>query len=316
MSLIVQSEDEYEDLLALWSDLEAGLAVLLSHPGSAQEFAARVRQYDHWMQNLIQRDTDMGLYLLFQLATNSPVGYSASHALVCAVLCHLIASDFELEGAERDSLVHAALTMNIAMTALQDLLANQRERPSPEQQQSIRSHASQGASLLSSMGIDNPLWLQTIEQHHNDTTVQQNLRKLEPVPRLAHILNVVDRYAAMISPRQSREGRSAAQSAQDIIQSRSAQDNPVGQALVRNVGLCPPGTFVQLDNQSIAIVVRRSPEPNLPEVALIISPEGQKIKMPILHATRTRQVSIKSALTPSAVQERISHHLILQLRSA
>ncbi len=316
MNPIVQSEDEYEDLLALWSDLEAGLAVILSHPGSVQEFAARVRQYDQWMQNLIQRDTDVGLYLLFQLATHSPVGYSASHALVCAVLCHLIAVDFELTRPERDSLVHAALTMNIAMTALQDLLANQRERPSPEQQQMIRGHASQGASLLDSLGITNALWLQTVVQHHHDTAVQHDLHTLQPAARLAHILSVIDRYAAMISPRQSREGRSATQSAQDIIQNPSEHDNPVGQALVRTVGLCPPGTFVQLDNQTIAIVVRRSPEPNLPDVAVIMTADGLKIKTPMLQATRTRAVSIKSALLASAVQERISHHLILQLRSA
>jgi HD-GYP domain-containing protein (c-di-GMP phosphodiesterase class II) len=315
MSLIVKSEDEYEDLLALWSDLEAGLAVILSHPASAQEFAARVRQYDNWMQNLIQRDTDVGLYLLFQLATNSPVGYSASHALVCAVLCHLIANDFKLDKTERDSLVHAALTMNIAMTALQDLLANQRERPSPEQQHSIRSHASLGAAMLVEMGIGNPLWLQTIERHHDTAPPLQDLHSLQPVQRLSHILHVVDRYAAMISPRQSREGRSAAESAKDITQGKSAHDNPIGQALVRTVGLCPPGTFVQLNNQGIAVVVRRSYAPNLPDVAQIVTPDGQKIRMPVLHATHTGQVSIKSALTPAAVQERISHHLILQLRS-
>jgi hypothetical protein len=55
-----------------------------------------VWQYDRWMQELLERDTDVGLYLLFQLATNSPVGYSASHALVCAVLCHLIAVELNL----------------------------------------------------------------------------------------------------------------------------------------------------------------------------------------------------------------------------
>jgi hypothetical protein len=127
----VQNESEYEDLLSLWSDLEAGLAVILGSPDSVQEFELRVWQYDRWMQDLLQRDTDVGLYLLFQLATNSPVGYSGSHALVCAVLCHLIAVELNLARDERDSLVHAALTMNIGMTALQDELATQMERPEP-----------------------------------------------------------------------------------------------------------------------------------------------------------------------------------------
>ena len=108
------SEDEYEDLLAEWSDLESGLGIILANPDSTQQFAHRVLQYDRWMQGLMQRDPDVGLYLLFQLASNSPVGYSASHALVCAVLCHLIASELVIAQKERDSLVRAALTMNIA----------------------------------------------------------------------------------------------------------------------------------------------------------------------------------------------------------
>src|SRR5512133_280530 len=134
MSIILKSEDEYEDLLGLWSDLESGLGILLSHPLSVQQFASRVQQYDRWMQNLIQHDADVALYLLFQLAGHSPVGYSASHALMCGVLCHLLAQEVQLPQTERDSLVSAALTMNIAMTGLQDQLANQRGRPTPEQE--------------------------------------------------------------------------------------------------------------------------------------------------------------------------------------
>ena len=128
--MAIQSELEYEDLLSQWSDLESGLGVILGSPDSTQEFAHRVRQYDRWMQTLLQRDADVGLYLLFQLATNSPVGYSASHALICAVLSHLIAIELNLGIKERDSLVHAAFTMNLAMTALQDEpLASTRQAP-------------------------------------------------------------------------------------------------------------------------------------------------------------------------------------------
>ena len=125
----IQSEHEYEDLLGQWSDLESGLGVILSNSANAQEFTQRVTQYDHWMQGLMEHDPDVGLYLLFQLAGNSPVGYSASHALVCATLCHVLAGELMLDAKERNSLVRAALTMNIAMTTLQDKLATQVEKP-------------------------------------------------------------------------------------------------------------------------------------------------------------------------------------------
>jgi hypothetical protein len=313
MSFILKSEDEYEDLLGLWSDLEAGLGIVLSHPRSVQQFATRIEQYDRWMQNLIQYDTDVALYLLFQLAGHSPVGYSASHALVCGVLCHLLAQEIPLPQTERDSLVHAALTMNIAMTGLQDQLANQRGRPTPEQELAVRSHEANGADLLHSLGITDALWLHTVRQHHQETSVREALVNLPAPQRLVHMLNVVDRYAAMISPRQSREGRSATESAKSLVTTPSAQNNQVGQALLRVVGLFPPGTFVQLDNATVGVVMRRRSDNRHPDVAIVLNDKGQRIRPPTLHTSLDGNPAISAALPASKVQEHLNHHLILQL---
>lgn len=309
----VQNENQYEDSLSLWSDLEAGLGIILGSPASIQEFEPRVWQYDRWMQALLQRDTDVGLYLLFQLATNSPVGYSASHALVSAVLCHLLALELKLPLTERNSLVHAALTMNIAMTALQDQLAGQAEKPTLQQQDTIRSHAAQGRLMLADIGVTDALWLDTIGLHHDDSTDKGELRALPPARRLARILRIADRYAAMISPRKSREGRSATDSARAIITNSAAQQDEVGHALVGAVGLCPPGTYVRLDNKEVAVVMRRSSHPNLPHVAIVINEAGTRLNPPRLHRTATGSPGIKAALAASAVRVRLNHYLILQL---
>ncbi len=313
MSFILKSEDEYEDLLGLWSDLEAGLAMALSHPQKVQEFEARIRQYDRWMQNLIRHDTDVALYLLFQLAGHSPVGYSASHALVCAVLSHLVAQEIQLVETERDSLVHAALTMNIAMTSLQDQLATQRGRPTPAQELEVRTHEARGADLLQALGIDDELWLQTVRGHHQDPVFQQGVSGLPPLQRLTHTLHVVDRYAAMISPRQSREGRSATESANSIVQASQAHNNQVGAALVRVVGLFPPGTFVQLDNATVGVVMRRSNQTTGPDVAVVLNDKGHLMRPPCLHSSANGSPAISAALPASKVQEHLNHYLILQL---
>ncbi len=310
----VQNEDEYEDLLSLWSDLEAGLGIVLGSPASVQEFELRVRQYDRWMQALLQRDTDVGLYLLFQLASNSPVGYSASHALVCAVLCHLIAVDVGLERPERDSLVHAALTMNIAMTALQDLLAGQLEKPDPGQQDAIHAHAVKGGMMLANIGITDGLWLDVVSNHHKEGGIDTGqLKKLAPVDRLVRIVRVVDRYGAMISPRKSRAGRSATDSVRSIIADSVDQSDEVGHALVRTVGLCPPGTYVRLDDEEIAVVMRRSRKPNHPHVAIVLGESGQLLAQPRLHRTSQGGPQIRAALASALVRVRLNHHLVLQL---
>ncbi len=309
----VQSETEYEDLLSLWSDLEAGLGVLLGSPSNVQEFEQRVGQYDRWMQALLKRDPDIGLYLLFQLATNSPVGYSASHALVSAVLCHLLAVDLKLDNIERTSLVCAALTMNIAMTRLQDELAGQAERPNVKQLELIRSHSAKGSLMLANLGIDNELWLDVVSMHHDDRTDQGDLHTVLPNNRLARILRVVDRYAAMISPRHSRSGRSTAESIRSILGNNKETIDDVGHALIRVVGLYPPGTYVRLENSAIAVVMRRSGASNLPHVAIVIDAAGDLVAQPRLHRTSVSEPRIKAALAASAVRLQLNHHLVLQL---
>lgn len=310
----VRDENEYEDLLGLWSDLEAGLGILLGSPLSVQEFEQRVWQYDRWMQTLLVRDTDLGLYLLFQLATNSSVGYSASHSLVCAVLSHLIAAELKLETKERDSLVHAALTMNIAMTALQDQLALQTEKLSAEQLEAIRLHAPKGGVMLAnSLHVSDPLWIEVVSSHHDVYTEKIQLALLPPHKRLVRILQAVDRYAAMISPRKSREGRSTTESVRTIMTGANAYNDEVGHALVRAVGLCPPGTYVRLEDNTLAVVMRRSARPNLPHVAVVTGPDGQVLPQPRLHRTINGRPVIQAALATSVVRLRLNHHLILQL---
>ncbi len=311
--MTVQTENEYEDLLGLWADLEAGLGIILGSPANVQEFELRVWQYDRWMTDLLKRDTDIGLYLLFQLASNSWVGYSASHALVSAVLCHLIALELKLPQDERDGLVHAALTMNIAMTQLQDQMASQLEKPSTEQQTAIRDHAAKGVQMLGSLGVIDRLWLETIALHHDDSTGNGSLRQIPAEQRLARILRVADRYAAMISPRISREGRSAMDSARSILGRTAEIVDEVGLVLVGVVGQCPPGTYVRLDDGQVAVVMRRSTQPNRPFVAIVINEAGALVTPPRLHRTANASPGIRSALPPSAVRERLNHYLILQM---
>jgi HD-GYP domain-containing protein (c-di-GMP phosphodiesterase class II) len=310
---IVQNEHEYEELLSLWADLEAGLGIILNSPNSVLEFEQRVYQYDRWMQSLLARDTDVGLYLLFQLSTQSSVGYSTSHALICAVLCHLIAQELSLATPERDRLTYAALTMNIAITNLQDQLALQTDKLSPEQQTTVRRRAADGSALLATLGVSDELWLNIVSFDNDSAKDQPSLIDLPPHQRLARILRTVDRYAAMISPRKSREGRSAEDSARSLIKGSASDKDEVGHALVQVVGLSPPGTCVRLDDGTTAIVIRRSSQAKRPHVAIVADASGQLLHEPQLHSTERGKPDIQSALPNSTVRLQLNHHLILQL---
>lgn len=310
---------EYEDLLGLWADLECGLAVLLARPQQVRDFAAKVRQLDRWLQELVAHDIDAALYLMFQLASTSTTGYSASHALVCATLCHLMAFEFDLPAHERNALVRAAFTMNIAMTALQDKLALQREKPSFAQRQAIDSHAQRSHALLGQLHIGDALWLSVVRQHHQQTQTalgvagKSPLSSLEPDQRLVRMLASTDRYAAMISPRRSRAGRSATDSVREVVGRAMESRDEAGLLLVRSVGLCPPGTFVRLDNGDTAIVLRRSEQANLPLVASLLDVTGAHFSEPRLHQTSYGKPRIQAAMARTEVKAELNHRTMVRL---
>lgn len=306
-------EGEYEDLLSLWSDLESALSVLLSRPLQVQDFAAKVRQFDGWLQDLVAHDIDAALYLMFQLASTSTVGYSASHALVCGTLCHIMAQELHLPPRERDSLVRAALTMNIGMTALQDELAEQRERPTTAQQEAIKGHPLESQALLERLFINDALWLDVVGQHHENIPDRVPMADQKPEDRLTRVLGTIDRYAAMISPRKSRAGRSATDSVRAIVGQEVDQRDEVSYTLVRSIGLCPPGTFVKLDNGDTAVVLRRSEKANHPLVASLLDRTGHHHAQPSLYQTASGKPRIQSALARSAVSLDLNHRTMVRL---
>ena len=305
--------EEYEDLLSLWGDLESALSALLARPAQARSFQAKVRQLDQWLQDLVAHDIDASLYLMFQLAATSTVGYSASHALVCATLCHLMAREFNLPSHERNALVRAAFTMNIGMTALQDELADQREKPTAAQQEAIKSHPAQSQDLLEHLHVSDDLWLEVVAQHHLILGEHISLANLEAHDRLTRILSAIDRYAAMISPRQSRPGRSALDSVRALVGPGIDQRDEVGYALVRCVGLRPPGTLVKLDNGDTAIVLRRSDKANLPLVASLLNRNGTAYREPRLHSTSHGKPRIQSSLPRLDVGLQPDHRTMVRL---
>ena len=307
--------NEYEELLGQWSDLQATLAFVLAQPHQIQDFVAKIRQCDRWLQDLVAKDLDATPYLMFQLASTNGAGYSSSHALVCATLCHILAGEFGLPRQERDSLVRAAFTMNVGMTQLQDELAERAEPVNAKQQEAINQHPEKSMALLERVGVTDDLWLDSVAHHHSRQRdrAREPLKSLRPEERLTHMLASVDRYAALISPRKSRAARSATESIRTLLARNVSQSDEVGFILVRTVGLCPPGTFVRLDNGDTAIVLRRSEQTNLPLVASLLDGTGAHFSEPHLHQTSNGKPRIQAAMARAEVKTELNHRTMVRL---
>lgn len=300
-----------QDLISAWTDLENRLSRLLRAPQEAEDFVHDLLLIEQHMVALLKADADGSLYLMLQLAASSNVGYSSSHALLCASLCQLVGPAQVDDPGLVHSLNRAALTMNIAMTRVQDELALQTGQPTPPQKQQIDQHADAGVALLESLGVSDPAWLEIVARHHDAIDLLAD--DSSPITLLTRVLMATDRYTALISPRETRVGRCITDSGRNVVARRGEAPDPVGHALLRTVGICPPGTFVRLQDQSVAVVLRRTEVPGAPCVARVMDADGHPIPDPALVHTHTEPHQIEAALVTRTVRVRLNHARLLQM---
>ena len=299
------------DPVTAWQSLVLRAGSLLHEP-PAQDFTARLAQLDQDIQALSQTDPDGSLLVLIQTAGNEVHQYSAGHAILVSVVVGMAARELtDWPETWGGSLRRAALTMNIAMTALQNQLALQDSGLSARQRALINGHAQAGADQLVTLGVEDPLWLQAVARHHAGSAGP--LAELEPGERLGRLIQRADIFAARLSPRKMRAAQSATAAAKAAYLDERQKPDEAGAAIIKALGLYPPGSFVQLASGEISVVLRRGPRSTEPLVASIISRSGTPLGEPAVRDTRMKAHEVKAGIAPKDVRVRVPIARLLQL---
>lgn len=277
-----------------WLDIQVQGARLLRDL-HAETFPAELQRLHQRLAEECRRNPDGTLFALFHLASRELRYYSATHAMLVAVVCTLAARDvLGWDEALTATLCKAAMTMNIAMTRLQDGLATQVEPPAAEQRQRIAAHPAQGAQLLREMGITDEAWLEAVRDHH--ATAAGPLGPRTPPQRMARLIQRADVFVARLSPRASRRAQSNAQAMQVCYFDENRATDEAGAALIKAVGVYAPGSLVRLANQEVGMVVRRGANTTSPRVAVVINREGFATGEYLLRDTGMRDLRVVATL--------------------
>lgn len=298
------------DPVAAWNGLLLRASALLHDPPQ-QDFAGRVQRLDRELLGLLDADADVSLLVLIQSATGMPHQYSVTHALLVAAVCELAARHLAWPAPWRPSLRCAALTMNLAMTALQDELALQDGPVTPRQRAVIDAHAQRAMQQMSALGVDDPLWLQAVEHHH--ASPAGPLAELAPELQLARLVQRADIFAARLSPRRVRQALSATAAAKAAYFDEHQQADEAGAAIIKACGIYPPGSYVRLASGEVGVVVRRGRRANEPVVAGIVSKVGTPLVEPALRDIRRPAFAITGAVAPHDVKLRLNLASLLRL---
>lgn len=259
-------------LLGGWLDVQVVLRGILQQGlQGGRDPLQRLLSIEAKVRSLLQDDMDDGLFTLFQALADNSLGYSASHALLCAALSELVAQKIGQPAHLRQALLAASLTMNIGMSSEQDVLSRQNTPPTPAQRALIDTHAERGVELLRTLGVEDEHQLDIVRWHHDIESPEA--RTDTQICR--RILGVVDVFVARVASRQTRAGLSPIQATRSaFVQSQGQLTAPVSAALAAAVGFYPPGSYVQLASGDIALVVQRGARANTPWVMSLINAQG------------------------------------------
>ncbi|HEX4598298.1 MAG TPA: HD domain-containing phosphohydrolase [Burkholderiaceae bacterium] len=235
--------------------------------------------------------------------------YSLRHTTNVAVLTSLLLSRLNHDPAKAESTIAAALTMNLCILDLQDTLVRQQEPLTSEQRSALRLHAAESAKALRSRAIQDPTWLNAVEQHHEarDGSGYPAGLKEPDICREAQIVSVADRYCSLVSQRTYRPALSPRRAIKELHERAGGAIEPglIG-ALIATVGLFPPGAYVRLANGETAIVVRRLLDPKHPVVYALHQDTTAPYETPKKRLTAThRDYEITSDVKPEAVRVKI-----------
>jgi HD-GYP domain-containing protein (c-di-GMP phosphodiesterase class II) len=289
------AEQRY-DPFWLWDDIIIKLGLLLRSPEKDGSAPYQVEGIARLVQVLTTRSSDAALAAIMLMMDQRR--YPIVHSLHSAVLCDLVAARLEWPEDRRRSVVCAALTMNIAMIELQQVLSNQRNPLTPEQRLAINGHPGAGEQLLRDMGVTDPVWLQAVRDHHETPLGTGYPRGISDVGEEATLLHTADVFTAKVSPRAYRKPMTGTQASRILFtEAGMTTNNRFISVLIKEIGIYLPGSFVKLANGEIAVVYKRSASAHTPLVLSLINSQGAALLDPVRRDTTHEEFKVLAAVT-------------------
>jgi hypothetical protein len=290
-------------LLQEWEQMAGILQTLFTDPERKYDLPAQVEKVAAHIVMLHDIHADFSIFRVLRQEGGLASSYGYTHAVHTAVLCLMLSRHFNWPTDRVMSLVKAALTMNMAITKLQGTMAGQEGPMEPKQRAELFSHPEKAVAQLKALGVTDRRWLAAVEQHHEHTDGKGYPTGCVEVAEIASVLRVADIFVAKVTPRNFRP----ALSVQDAISRIFLDDNggPMALAVIKSLGIYPPGDLVRMASGELGIVVERTSHAKGPFVASITDKAGRPVPRVLRRDTRQAEFAIVGTASDKFILQRL-----------
>ncbi len=293
-----------------FADAYERLEIIFCRGEEEKNFSPGIRDIVKILQQSYEQDANASLAALLFCEKNK---YPFIHSVHTALMCEVTLQALGWPPEERMSTIAAALTMNIAMYQLQEILHSQKVPLSEQQRQEIQNHPARGFDILRGRGVTDQLWLDAVLSHHErlDGSGYPGALKSDDISVPARVVAMGDLYCAKISSRGYRKPLLPSNALRNLfLETPQKIDGSIVKLLIKKVGMYPPGTFAELNNGEIAVVTQVGEEVQYPVLKSVVGVSGTPRTNPLFRDCRMEEFRIKKIIGQSDVGIEVNRYIL------
>lgn len=212
--------------------------------------------------------------------------YVSRHCLNVSKLAMFLARSLGMGAEEIREIAVCGLLHDVGMMKIKQEVFTKHAALDQEEWEQVKGHPIEGALLLTKEVVLRDVVARVALEHHEkpDGTGYPAGKKKSETHLYARLINVVDTYGAMVSPRAHRLPMLPFQAMRVVMDdgAKGMLDWDLVQAFVKALSIYPIGSYVRLEGGEVAQVVRSQPEmPEKPVIAVIADAERNVLRVPV-----------------------------------
>lgn len=227
--------------------------------------------------------------------------YLASHIINTTILSVLLAQKLGYSLVKLVNLALAALMYDIGMVKVPAYITEKEEKLSPDEFNQVKTHPIYSYQIIAKE-FNLPAEVARVGlEHHEKFDGSGYPRKIRDheISEMSKIVSIVDTYEALTKDRVYREGKDFYDAMKMVLGEGSKKFDPeILKVFIGMMSIYPVGSYVQLSNKAIAIVISSDPvSPFRPTVKIKRDEFGDEVADgTLLKLSRERDIHIVRAL--------------------
>ncbi|MGI9532464.1 HD-GYP domain-containing protein [Lutimonas sp.] len=207
--------------------------------------------------------------------------YIYRHSVSSSIYAFLLGRHLGYDQQELQMLGLGAMLLDIGKTKIPDELLNKAEVLTESETSLMRKHVDFGLEVLNQTAEVSPIVRSMLETHHerHDGTGYPKGLAGESIPMFGRIAGIVDSFGAMTSQRPYAQQMSTYDCLRAFNQlSDKLFQKQLVEQFIQAIGFFPTGTLVELNNESVGVVVRQNSSSKLKPDVIIILDKNKNFK--------------------------------------